>query len=466
MRRILLLLAGITVLHAAPAHATIGYAVGDTAVALLALDQDGTPRSLADFSGKWTFVDICAAWCAPCMFMASEAQEVQDAFDDDPSALPFQYVDALFQAPSGDPSTIADAQIWAARFDLTSVPVLHEDGSSTGPLLQWFAAAGFNAMPSGVLLDDHGVIRARTVGYRSPQEIHQLIGDLSGTESPEPPPPPVLGHLSNADMTILSTDGATEGPMTQLVNDSQLQFFELQPMPGLEHPVATVNTTPLGGGLEQLDVNVFDLDLLSGESSDISLTPLWSARMSAMSWSDGFARRRAGTAPVLLSLIYISDGQFEGFETGVAVPDTLNGTSLRFGFVDLAPIPGRPANLVGYSFRGLTVSIDTTAQVVAVPLAGSEGTEAMVARPWPNPARTGTTLAWTLARGGDTRLDLFDVSGRLVRRLVAGERAAGPQSAHWDLRNDRGRRVPSGVYLSRLIAPGGKVGTTRIVVVE
>jgi hypothetical protein len=292
------------------------------------------------------------------------------------------------------------------------------------------------------------------------------MSDSSGTPSPDPPPPPLPGHLSNADLTVRSTGGATEAPMTQLVNDNQLQFLDLVPMPGLDHPVATVNTTPLGGGVERLDLNVFDFDLSNGESSDIALAPYWSARLSAMTWSDGLPRQRSGSAPVTLALLFMSGGGLAGFPTSVTVPDTLSGNSLRFGFVDLASISGRPTHVVGYSFQGMRVSVDTTTQTLAVPLVGNSGKQSVAAKPWPNPARTGTTLAWTLARGGEMRLDLFDLSGRHVRQLVEGVRAPGAQIANWDLRDDHGRRVAPGLYLSRLVAPGGEVGTSRIVVVE
>ena len=50
-------------------------------------------------------------------------------------------------------------------------------------------------------------------------------------------------------------------------------------------------------------------------------------------------------------------------------------------------------------------------------------------------------------------MDVFDVQGRLVRRLVddrAGQ--TGVFSQNWDLRNNRGERVSSGVYFVRLRA--------------
>jgi hypothetical protein len=42
------------------------------------------------------------------------------------------------------------------------------------------------------------------------------------------------------------------------------------------------------------------------------------------------------------------------------------------------------------------------------------------------------------------------VRGRLVRKLVDEPRPAGLQGAHWDLRNDAGRRITAGIYFTRL----------------
>ncbi|MEZ4387949.1 MAG: S8 family serine peptidase [Candidatus Krumholzibacteriia bacterium] len=72
----------------------------------------------------------------------------------------------------------------------------------------------------------------------------------------------------------------------------------------------------------------------------------------------------------------------------------------------------------------------------------------------PNPFNPSTTLAFELARPGAVRLELFDVGGRLVRRLVDGPLAAGRHEVDWDGRDAAGREQASGVYLARLVADG------------
>ncbi len=84
------------------------------------------------------------------------------------------------------------------------------------------------------------------------------------------------------------------------------------------------------------------------------------------------------------------------------------------------------------------------------------------ARPWPNPARGGTTLAFTLAAPGHARLSILDVQGRSVRVLVDGALVAGAHSEDWDGRDAGGRAAPAGIYLARLETAGATL-SRRIV---
>jgi hypothetical protein len=53
------------------------------------------------------------------------------------------------------------------------------------------------------------------------------------------------------------------------------------------------------------------------------------------------------------------------------------------------------------------------------------------------------------------RLDVFDLRGRVVRRLANRDLPAGATVERWDLRDEDGRRVPPGVYYARLVTPRG-----------
>lgn len=85
-----------------------------------------------------------------------------------------------------------------------------------------------------------------------------------------------------------------------------------------------------------------------------------------------------------------------------------------------------------------------------------------LAAPWPNPARSGATLRYSLPERSDATLALYDVSGRLVRMLARGEHAAGEYTARWDGRDESGSASRAGLYFARL-ASAGSTRTTRLV---
>lgn len=80
--------------------------------------------------------------------------------------------------------------------------------------------------------------------------------------------------------------------------------------------------------------------------------------------------------------------------------------------------------------------------------------QTFLASGFPNPGRREVTLRWGLRRTGPVDLSIYDVQGRLVRTLLRGPESGGWKTAHWDGRDERGRPVPSGVYLVRLEADG------------
>lgn len=73
----------------------------------------------------------------------------------------------------------------------------------------------------------------------------------------------------------------------------------------------------------------------------------------------------------------------------------------------------------------------------------------------PNPFNPQTAIAYELAQAGAVTLRVYDLRGRLVRRLLeATPQSAGRHATAWDGRAEDGSRLPSGVYLCRLRAPG------------
>jgi hypothetical protein len=82
----------------------------------------------------------------------------------------------------------------------------------------------------------------------------------------------------------------------------------------------------------------------------------------------------------------------------------------------------------------------------------------------PNPARAVTEItveSSTLAAALD--VSVLDIAGRLVRTLESDKASAGARKLTWDLRDDRGKRVPNGLYFVK-ITQGDRSKSMRIVV--
>jgi hypothetical protein len=72
----------------------------------------------------------------------------------------------------------------------------------------------------------------------------------------------------------------------------------------------------------------------------------------------------------------------------------------------------------------------------------------------PNPFRGGTDISFVLPQKSDVRLSVYDISGRVVNRLLSGELESGTHRVGWDGRDMKDRRLPQGVYFYRLESEG------------
>jgi hypothetical protein len=71
---------------------------------------------------------------------------------------------------------------------------------------------------------------------------------------------------------------------------------------------------------------------------------------------------------------------------------------------------------------------------------------------FPNPFNQETVIRYSLPEESQVRADICNILGQKVKTLVDGRQAAGPHSAVWDGRNERGEEVSSGIYFYRIVA--------------
>ena len=83
--------------------------------------------------------------------------------------------------------------------------------------------------------------------------------------------------------------------------------------------------------------------------------------------------------------------------------------------------------------------------------------ETALLRNYPNPFNPETWIPYQLAESTEVTLTIYDMNGRLIRRLAVGYQAAGiyrsrSRAAYWDGRNQLGESVASGLYFYTLTA--------------
>lgn len=84
---------------------------------------------------------------------------------------------------------------------------------------------------------------------------------------------------------------------------------------------------------------------------------------------------------------------------------------------------------------------------------------------FPNPASFTSTIAYRLPRAGNATVDVYDVAGRHLRRLVARHHEAGSYSVPWDGTTGGGTPVGAGVYLVR-IGASAQAAWKRVIVIR
>ncbi|NNF07338.1 MAG: T9SS type A sorting domain-containing protein [Candidatus Eisenbacteria bacterium] len=92
------------------------------------------------------------------------------------------------------------------------------------------------------------------------------------------------------------------------------------------------------------------------------------------------------------------------------------------------------------------------------------GGQIQQARNAPNPFVGATTISYLLREAVAVSIDVFDIHGGLVRRVLADTpQSSGRNTTFWDATDHSGRRVSSGVYFYRIQA--GRATETRKMVV-
>jgi len=83
----------------------------------------------------------------------------------------------------------------------------------------------------------------------------------------------------------------------------------------------------------------------------------------------------------------------------------------------------------------------------------------------PNPFRPSTIVRFSLPTERDVRLEVFDISGRMVKTLARGTFSPGLHTLQWNGVGDGGNRLHAGVYMYRLVA-GKDVAKRKMILID
>ena len=147
---------------------------------------------------------------------------------------------------------------------------------------------------------------------------------------------------------------------------------------------------------------------------------------------------------------------FDG--TGATTDSTYTAT-LSFATADEA-LPGATAAAT------LSVALQARVQASTTDAGPPRPRITALLAPTPNPLATGTTLRFDLAQAGDTRLDIFDASGRRVASLLHATLEPGRFTVAWNGHRDGGTPLGAGLYFARLLGPDGHAHTARLAIVR
>ena len=120
---------------------------------------------------------------------------------------------------------------------------------------------------------------------------------------------------------------------------------------------------------------------------------------------------------------------------------------------------GVPGN---FRVRGIVTS---TSGLNAVPPVKDYPLSYRLEQNYPNPFNPATNISYSLAKGGDITLKIFDLLGREIATLVSGSQAAGSYKVQWTGRDKMNHQVSSGTYFCRLEA-GGVAKTVKMMVLR
>ena len=145
-------------------------------------------------------------------------------------------------------------------------------------------------------------------------------------------------------------------------------------------------------------------------------------------------------------------------ELGQLVSLALDSTGRpHLSFFEVPANPRSSTGTVLYAVGPVPTAVAETAQ--------TEPEDSALGQNFPNPFNAETIIQYRLERPAEATVEVVNLVGQRVRRLLVGWQVAGSYQVTWDGLDDQGRALASGVYFSRLQA-GDFIGMRKMVLLR
>lgn len=147
------------------------------------------------------------------------------------------------------------------------------------------------------------------------------------------------------------------------------------------------------------------------------------------------------------------DGELEPVDwmiDGVDPAPRVTGKYMTFTVIGPPPDEQNPGEII--FIDDVMVKIVGTPSAVE-PVPGEIPNTFALEQNYPNPFNPETNIEFSLERAEQVRLQIYTITGQLVRTLVNDQQPAGVYRIRFDGRDDFGRQLASGVYFYKLISP-------------
>ncbi|MBU8870049.1 MAG: T9SS type A sorting domain-containing protein [Gemmatimonadales bacterium] len=276
------------------------------------------------------------------------------------------------------------------------------------------------------LLDDYGHLRHLV---RVPWAEIETAGVIVGNAAR-------AGSASDFDLTFCRV-GAPD--RAQVTLDTWSIDVELRPTESTEYNLMLSSTVVAGESLDYT-VEFFDQDPRGGDGGDSAFTTLlpW---LTCESMHSNLLPGQEDELSLEFSAAGLPCGKYCGW-LGIRTDGLFESGATQIANTDLVSIP-------------VTMTIKGSGETLVAESKLLHGS-------YPNPFNPVTWIHFELPAATRVQVDVLDLRGSVIRRLLDGTRDAGSHRLAWNGRDDRGAPMGTGLYLARLRS-GGQQFTCKMI---